>query len=145
MDRDILRHNGYARPFLTKHSSVVANECFNMIDDIPGRRLVAQVCNTADTNWANKTVGPVWGAENTWYHVAWKLNSSTVTLYVNGVPVGTADSLSDSRASSTLGVLSIGHGPAVASRSWNGRMSIVAFYQVALSDTQIQAHYNAMS
>ncbi|MCA9331588.1 LamG domain-containing protein [Candidatus Saccharibacteria bacterium] len=130
---------------MTKHSSVVANEWFNMIDDIPGRRLVAQVCNTADTNWANKTEGPVWGAENTWYHVAWKLNSSTVTLYVNGVPVGTADSSSDSRASSTLGVLSIGHGLAVASRSWNGRMSIVAFYQVALSDTQIQAHYNAMS
>ena len=134
-----------ARYFLTKHSSGVANEWFTMIENASGRRIIAQVCNTADTTWANKIDGPTWGAESTWYHVAWSLSSSTVTLYVNGAPVGSSGGYSGSRATNASGVLSIGHGPAVAGRSWNGRMSMVAFYDYTLTQPQIQAHYEAMT
>lgn len=134
-----------ARYFLTKHSSGVTNEWFTAIENVSGRRLIAQVCNFSDTNWANKTEGPNWGAENTWYHVAWKLSGSTVTLYVNGVAVGSAASAYGTRAGNASGVLSIGYGLAVADRSWNGRMAMVAFYPQALSDSQILAYYQAMT
>ncbi|MCA9343299.1 hypothetical protein KC950_04815, partial [Candidatus Saccharibacteria bacterium] len=74
----------------------------------------------------------------------WQLNASTVNLCVDGVSVGSAGSSSGTRASNSSGLLSIGHGPAVAGRSWNGRMAMVAFYNYVLTPTQISNHYSAM-
>lgn len=131
------------RYWMTKHNSGVTNEWFACIQDQPGRSLFAQVNNTGDTNFQNEYVGPTWGNEEQWYNVAFTFDGSVVQLYVNGTHVGTPASASGERAANGAGYMTIGYGPAVATRSWKGRMSNVSFYNTALSSARILAHAQA--
>lgn len=134
----------YARYLTGKHAGSGNSEFFVQVEDTAGGRLTAQVSNTVETNWANKLLGS-WGPPTeSWHHIVMVLSGSTVTLYVDGVSVGSSGSTSGSRRGNSAGVFGIGHNPAVASRSWKGRICMAAFYSTALSSGQVTAHYGAM-
>lgn len=134
----------YARYILAKHASFTFNEFFVQVEDTDSGRLSAQVNNTSETNWANKLLAS-WGPPTgIWHHIVMVLSGSTVTLYVDGVSVGSAASAGGSRRGNSAGELAIGHSPAIASRSWKGRLCMAAFYDHALSAAQVGAHFAAM-
>lgn len=137
----------YARYFIAKHYATTTHEWFAMVEDTGGGRLTAQVNNWSDTNYRNKLLAS-WGPPTTtWKHVVMVYTGggvNTVTLYVDGTAVVSAGTTSGSRQPNGAGVLSIGHSPAVASRSWKGRLSMVAFYDYALTADKVAIHYGAM-
>ena len=73
---------------------------------------------------------------NTAYHVVGTYDGSNLRIYVNGDLKGTQQ-----RSGAIVdgaGNLSIG-----GSSWWNGTLDEVAFYNTALSSTQVRDHYNA--
>lgn len=81
-------------------------------------------------------------ALDTWSHVVGVWDGTTAKLYVNGVDTGAANTGAGGYNASTAAIFSVGAYDVGGSPS-TGFIDEVAFYPTALSDTQIQAHYNA--
>jgi hypothetical protein len=92
-----------------------------------------------DTGWEHTASG---GGISTgeWHHVAWVHDSSTSTLYVDGVQSGDSAELGTILPNDftmyTGAILSEPGGP-----YFNGNIDEVAVYNLALSATEIQTHY----
>jgi hypothetical protein len=106
------------------------------------RILYSLITNSGNTGWRRREGGMLAG--ETWQHVAIVLSSGTFTMYLNGVSVGSSSS-SGSRRTNSPGGLQIGHTSVAPVESWKGRMTMLAFYSHALTQPQIQAHYEAMT
>ena len=78
---------------------------------------------------------------NTWYHIALTKNGSTYTIYVNGNVLSEATSIQAIPATSTGPPLTLGQ--AEGGYNLNGSLDEVSIYNRALSDSEIQAIYNA--
>lgn len=87
---------------------------------------------------------------NTWYHVVGVRNTDVdcsgaagahVAVYVNGALDGCSD-LTDAPDANTSSLV-IGNNPWDNTRWFPGRIDEVAIYQSALSDSRVQAHYDA--
>jgi hypothetical protein len=82
---------------------------------------------------------------NTWSHVVATWNGTSASLYVNGV---LADSSNDAAASGNYNASSAANFIVASSDSgspFTGGVDEVAFYNSALSPTQISGHYSAIS
>lgn len=76
-----------------------------------------------------------------WYHIALvHTHGAAPKFYVNGVHVGTGDSVKNGSANGLA--FNIGRDHA-GGNSWDGSIGRVAFYRTALSDARIAAHYDA--
>lgn len=78
---------------------------------------------------------------NTWTHVAGTYNGTTLTIYINGVNVGSTNS-SGGPVMTTTGDLWIGENIA-NSTNWNGMIDEPSVYNRSLSQTEIQSIVNA--
>jgi hypothetical protein len=76
-----------------------------------------------------------------WTHLAMTRSGSTLTLYVNGVPVSTATAAG--ALNSSTGILAIGRTGAANQDYFNGSIDEVAVYGTSLSPARILAHYQA--
>lgn len=72
----------------------------------------------------------------TWHHVVYVLNGTTLTFYADGVAHETG---AFARTTPSSGPASLGFTPALA--ALNGSLDEVAVYPLALTPTQIAAHY----
>lgn len=79
-------------------------------------------------------------ASDTWYHIAVTYNGTTVTFYINGVAVGTTNSLV--KATQT-GPYSFMAGGDSAANNWRGKIDEVSFFSSVLTAPQILGLYNA--
>jgi hypothetical protein len=82
---------------------------------------------------------------NVWYHVVVTYNGSTETMYSNGVSI---QALNNSFVPDMVSPLIIGTGYELSASTgageFSGGIDDVAIYNTALSQSQIQAHYNAV-
>lgn len=76
-----------------------------------------------------------------WTYLVMTRSGSTLTLYVNGVPVSTA-SVSGTLNTGT-GILAIGRSGSASVDYFNGSVDEVAIYGAALSASQVADHYQA--
>lgn len=74
-----------------------------------------------------------------WYHLAVSFDGTNVTFYTNGVSQGTYNA-SGYLANPSTDIF-IGAGPATSFGSFSGGVDEIAFYNYALSSSQITAHY----
>lgn len=77
---------------------------------------------------------------STWYHVVYTKATTTSKIYINGSDVTgtvTNQTLADVTTALYVGADYDASGP------WLGRLDEVAFYSTALSQTDVQTHYNA--
>jgi head-tail adaptor len=74
-----------------------------------------------------------------WSHVVCVFTGTTLTTYINGIPSAPQAAL---RTVSTDAALNLGWGSANGT-FWNGLLDEVAIYPVALTATQVAAHYAA--
>lgn len=79
--------------------------------------------------------------DNTWHHIVMTSNGTTVTLYLDGVSVGTA--AAQAFNVSTFGPAYVGAGNTTGVNSLDGQIDEVAFYKTTLSSTRVTAHFNA--
>lgn len=79
-----------------------------------------------------------------WYHVAGVYDGSVISLYVNGVSVGTPTPSEGSIAFSNS-ALNIGHDTSHTERHYNGLIDEVHLFNRALSPAEIQEIYSAGS
>jgi hypothetical protein len=81
----------------------------------------------------------------TWQHIAMTYDDATTTLktYVDGVEKASATTGTGTRRSATNSPLFIGYWNNT-SEAWKGRLSCVAYYDRALSSTEIGDHIAAM-
>lgn len=95
--------------------------------------------NLGNSSWNEITTGTNAISLNTWSHIAGTWDGSTMRLYINGVLVGT-------RALSSLGSstnpLYLGSDPMFSGRNYPGRIDEVRIWNVARTQTQIQADMN---
>jgi autotransporter-associated beta strand protein len=85
-----------------------------------------------------------------WYHLACTCDGNNYTFYLNGAPVGTIG-VSGHAPNGTLNRLQLGANPPSyttggsdgGAEQVNGRMDEAAFYNYALSQTQVTNHYTA--
>ncbi|MGC3956422.1 MAG: LamG domain-containing protein [Verrucomicrobiota bacterium] len=77
-----------------------------------------------------------------WSHVVGVWDGTTAKLYVNGVDTGAANTGAGGYAASTAAIFSVGAYD-TGGTACTGSVDEVAFYPTALTDIQIQAHYNA--
>lgn len=84
--------------------------------------------------------GPV--SADVWYHVVTTYDGTTATLYVNGVAAvsGSPDGTPSAYVPNTDGPFVIGARSDFAYQ-WNGTADEVAIYTTALSEADVQAHY----
>jgi hypothetical protein len=86
-------------------------------------------------------VAPGIASTTEWTHLVLTYSGSTLTLYVNGMSVGTTTvSASLTR---TSGMLAIGRAGSYAAHYFNGGIDEVAIYDRALPAARVQAHYGA--
>ena len=78
---------------------------------------------------------------NTWQHVAGVFNGTTLTLYVNGVQVGSPASYTGTMGINTV-PLEIGRSNIDQARYFRGRIDEVRIWNTALTATDILAHHN---
>lgn len=79
---------------------------------------------------------------DTWNHVVGVWDGSTAKLYVNGIDTAAPNAGAGGYLASTAAIFSVGAYDNGGSAS-TGFIDEVAFYPSALTDVQIQAHYNA--
>ncbi len=79
---------------------------------------------------------------NTWQHVAGVFNGTTLTLYVNGVQVGTPVSYTGTIGTNTVPI-EIGRSNIDINRFFYGRIDEVRIWNTAISATDIFAYYNS--
>jgi len=79
---------------------------------------------------------------DSWSHVVGVWDGTTAKLYVNGVDTAAPNTGAGGYNASTAAIFSVGAYDTGASPS-TGDMDEIAFYATALTDVQIQAHYNA--
>jgi len=75
-------------------------------------------------------------ATNTWYHVAGVFDGSTLRIYINGVPVGSAPYTGFHTGSPYP--LNVGRDPYDTSRLFDGMIEEVRIWNVARTQAQIQ-------
>ena len=86
-----------------------------------------------NTNWIEVESNPIMQV-NTWHHVAGVMNSGTLTIYIDGVQVGTK--IASPIANSTNSVY-IGESSGFAGRVFDGKIDEVRIWNVARSQTEI--------
>lgn len=91
--------------------------------------------SSANANWVNAF------AAGTWYHIVGTFNSSTLTVYVNGVSRATA-SLSGN-INTPNSNLALAYADTYNGDFLPGNLDEVAVYNYALTSTQVTNHYNA--
>ncbi len=104
---------------------------------VPGNKLQAFMLDRNDT--LPPTITSTRSVQNgQWYHVAVTYDGTTMTLYLNGQPIGSVAS-----PPATLGTnsLKIGARGDDAGARLNGCMAQVALYDHALTPATVQAHY----
>jgi len=79
---------------------------------------------------------------NTWQHVAGVFNGTTLTLYVNGIQVGTPVSYTGTIGINTVPI-EIGRSNIDINRFFNGRIDEVRIWNSAISATDLFAYYNS--
>ena len=73
-----------------------------------------------------------------WQHFAVTMSGTTVTMYLNGIPISMTDSLVNTTIADQNGPLIIGDRPGAQDMSFLGRMDDVAVFDQSLSQSQIQ-------
>jgi len=86
-------------------------------------------------------VAPTTAAVGRWDYVALTRSGSTLTLYVNGVPVATGTA--SGSLVTTTNALAIGRKGSLSEAYFNGAIDEVAVYNKALTASQIALHYSA--
>lgn len=76
--------------------------------------------------------------DGNWHHLVGTVNSSTITIYVDGVATANA-----SATAGTYGISNTLYGGASGSGAFNGQIDELAIYDGALTSTQVTTHYNA--
>jgi len=79
---------------------------------------------------------------NTWANVAVTYNGTSLTLYINGVIIGAVNPPSTPSVTGTTN-LEIGNFTASSTYAFNGNISIVSVYNIALTQSQIQQNFQA--
>lgn len=95
--------------------------------------------NGSEVGW-NLTGGTA--TLDAWSHVVGVWDGTTAKLYVNGVDTAAANTGPGGYNASTAAIFSVGAYDVGGSPS-TGDLDEIAFYPTALTDVQIQAHYNA--
>jgi hypothetical protein len=85
-------------------------------------------------------VGSVALPLNRWFHYVGVRQSTTATLYLDGVALGTALGATGSSSANPVVVGAISAGAASGGNQWPGRIAYVALYNSALTAARIQAH-----
>lgn len=85
---------------------------------------------------------------NTWYHVAYSWDGSTIRIYLNGNLESTTSTLQASNGRQNVTTLGTGTTPRlIGSRSgsayFNGKISMFRNYNIALSASEVLQNYNA--
>jgi hypothetical protein len=79
-------------------------------------------------------------ADGKWHHAVGTYSSGTIKLYIDGVQYGTTGT----GVAGTTGTTTIAIGwDGGTSEYFNGKLDEIAIYSVALTQTQVTAHYNA--
>lgn len=101
-----------------------------------GRKFELTYAGIADMGNSTATL-----ALNTWHHIVCKRAAGTTYYYYNGAPDSTKGTNTPNAPSTAvaLGINALG-GP---NSSFGGRMAYVTFYETALSNARVLAHYNA--
>lgn len=109
-----------------------------------GGALSVYLADGATWTHSSVTMGSLAGMENTWLHVVYVKDGTTVRTYINGAHVGTLTgpaTLGINSVNPVLGIIS----ETSASQQWDGDMDEVAVYGRALTVPEIQYHYNVGS
>jgi len=76
--------------------------------------------------------------DGNWHHLVGTVNSSTITIYVDGV-----STQNTSATAGTYGITASLYAGASGSGAFNGQIDEFAIYDGALTSTQVTTHYNA--
>jgi hypothetical protein len=87
-------------------------------------------------------VAPRTASTAEWTHLVLARSGSTLTLYINGMSVGTTTIVSGSLTRAS-GMLAIGRAGGYAAHYFNGGIDEVAIYDWALPAARVQDHYSA--
>ena len=111
-----------------------------------------RVATNADVGWLDVQGAVTSGRHCGWHHVVMTLGATppTLKMYVDGVNTQTDSVTSGSRASNSAGLFGIGfrhnlpNGYAGNDWAFDGQLTMVAFYDFALTSGQVADHYAAM-
>jgi hypothetical protein len=78
---------------------------------------------------------------NTWYHICGTYDGTIQRIYVNGVQENT-NTINGTISTTNYDISNIGRNPTGISY-WNGKISDVRYFDTALTDTQIDAIFQA--
>jgi hypothetical protein len=103
--------------------------------------------NNGGNNTGAKTTSTL--SANTWYHIAYSWDGSTVRIYLNGNLESTTSTLQSSNGRQNVTILGAGTTPrTIGGRSqagyyFNGKISMFRNYSISLSTAQVLQNYNA--
>ena len=101
--------------------------------------------NNGGNNTGAKTTSTL--SANTWYHISYSWDGSTVRIYLNGNLESTTSTLQSSNGRQNVTILGAGTTPrSIGSRSgnyFNGKISMFRNYNASLSAAEVLQNYNA--
>ena len=138
--------------FAAKATTSASHEWGTSLHNTGGApNVIGRIATTADTGWLDVEGAATSDRHCGWHHVVMTLDSTpTLKMYVDGVNTQTDSVTSGTRASNSAGLFGIGfrhnlpNGYAGGNWAFDGQLTMVAFYNFALTSGQVADHYGAM-